>query len=114
MPSIRKMFAALLLLSPAALLPAGCDSVECKTLLEQICEHACDCGGCHYMPGNIFLTNVDQCVISVTVNVCTEDTDSDMLEACEVAIAGSVKACPYMIPKPCLIEGAFEDDPPPP
>ena len=95
-----KAAAWLVWLAPLAL-AGGCDSIECMDIRQAICEKACACDFCQIQPGGFVLVDAEDCNNALTEKVCTEDTDTEALEACQSAIDSSTSQCPYIVPDAC-------------
>lgn len=108
---IRRVLAVLLWAAPALFF--GCDSLDCEEVRRIICERACECELCQFNfpgAGSFVLSGVDDCVIVLAQNACTDDTSSDDLDACAAAVERSPEGCPYEVPNACTVESAFNTE----
>ncbi len=108
---IRRALAVALWTAPLGFI--GCEGLDCAEVRRIICERACQCELCQFNfpgAGSFVLSGVDDCVIVLAENACTDDTPSEDLDACVAAVEASPEGCPYEVPNACTVESAFNTE----
>jgi hypothetical protein len=111
MPHARSPQRWLVLLSLSLPL-AGCDSIDCEELRTNICARACSCDFCQINfpnSGPSVFVSTNDCVLGLSENACTAETETEALETCEADIDAIKDPCPLDLPDSCIAPGAFQN-----